>query len=105
MVDRRPFKPRVAGSIPATPTTAPQAAQGCSRNIGFGRYDSCVDHVAGSEVEGAEVEGAADDDTVEPEPTDFTDDLDRLAVVEADLAAAEAELEALDSSAGPSVSE
>ncbi len=44
-------------------------------------------------------------DAAEPEATDFADDLDQLAVIEAELAAAEAELESLDSSAGPPVSE
>lgn len=58
-----------------------------------------MDHNSGEEVEGPA------STAVEPEATDFADDLDRLAVVEAELAAAEAELEELDSSAGPSVSE
>ena len=95
MVDRRPFKPRVAGSIPATPTRQPR-----SRKSQFRRYDLCVDHTAGPEVEGAEVEGST-----EPEAADLTGDLDQLAVIEAELAAAEAELEALDSSTDPSLAE
>jgi hypothetical protein len=53
-----------------------------------------VDHTAG------EVQG-----TTEPDATDFADDLDQLAVIEAELAAAEAELEALDASADASVPE
>ncbi len=95
MVDRRPFKPRVAGSIPATPTTE-RHAEARSRKSQFGRYALCVDHTP--------TEG----DAAEPEATDFADDLDQLAVIEAELAAAEAELDSLDSLdsyAGPPVSE
>ena len=49
-------------------------------------------------------EGAAKPD-VDTDATDFTDDLARLAVVEAELATAEADLEALESSATPPLSE
>jgi len=64
-----------------------------------------VDHTAGEDIEGTPTEGAAGNAAVEPEPTDFSNALDQLAVIEAELAAAEAELEALDSSANPPVSE
>jgi hypothetical protein len=58
-----------------------------------------VDNTAGPDVEG-EVVGP-----LEPEAADFAADLDRLAVVEAELSASEAELDALDSSADPPVTE
>lgn len=64
-----------------------------------------MDHTAGEDVEGIGAEGAANNDAVEPDPADFSDDLDQLAVIETELAEAEAELEALDSSASAPVSE
>ena len=89
-LDRRPFKPRVAGSIPATPTKSQRKHNNCtkpntcSRRTNFRRYAGYVEQV----IEPSDEE--------QPIGADPVDDLDRLAVVEAELSDAEAELDSMD---------